>query len=412
MRRCGRRSTPRWRGCSTPAGSSSGRRARPSSASWPPRRRARTRWRWPTAPRPSSSRWRRSASAPGDEVVTSPLTAAFTALAIAARGRPARLRRPRSRDPQRRARRGRGARSRRARRPSCPSTSTAIPPTSTRCWTWRATRGMPVVEDACQAIGARYKGRRVGALSGMGALSFYPDQEPGRAGRRRRGPGQDAAVRGAAAPAAQRRPERPLPARDRRASTAGSTRCRPRSCAWACATSTRGRRAGAASPTATSRELGGHGARAARGAAVRGAGLPPLRGAPPAARRAGRGALKERGIGTLIHYPIPLHLQPAFAGTGRRPGDFPVAETAAREILSLPLYPEMTDAQVDAVDRRGARAVAGSLCLNIVPAAAGASLRRSILFLVPGLALPGPASGARTATRWPLDEAALPRRRR
>ena len=56
-------------------------------------------------------------------------------------------------------------------------------------------------------------------------------------------------------------------------------------------------------------------------------------------------ALKERGIGTLIHYPIPLHLQPAFAALGGRPGDLPVVEKAAAEILSLPLYPEMSDEQ-------------------------------------------------------------------
>ena len=78
--------------------------------------------------------------------------------------------------------------------------------------------------------------------------------------------------------------------------------------------------------------------------------LPPLRGAPPAARRAG-GRAQERGIGTLVHYPIPLHLQPAFASLGGRPGDFPVAEKAAAEILSLPLYPEMTDEQARAVAR-------------------------------------------------------------
>jgi dTDP-4-amino-4,6-dideoxygalactose transaminase len=60
-------------------------------------------------------------------------------------------------------------------------------------------------------------------------------------------------------------------------------------------------------------------------------------------------ALGERGIGTLVHYPIPLHLQPAFAALGGKPGDLPVAEAAAREVLSLPLHPELTDDQVRAV---------------------------------------------------------------
>jgi dTDP-4-amino-4,6-dideoxygalactose transaminase len=56
--------------------------------------------------------------------------------------------------------------------------------------------------------------------------------------------------------------------------------------------------------------------------------------------------LAERGVGTLIHYPLPLHLQPAFASLGGKPGDCPVAEQAAHEILSLPLYPELRDEQV------------------------------------------------------------------
>ena len=59
--------------------------------------------------------------------------------------------------------------------------------------------------------------------------------------------------------------------------------------------------------------------------------------------------LAARGVGTLIHYPIPLHLQPALAREGGKPGDFPVAEAAAREVLSLPLYPGLTDAQAQAV---------------------------------------------------------------
>jgi dTDP-4-amino-4,6-dideoxygalactose transaminase len=60
-------------------------------------------------------------------------------------------------------------------------------------------------------------------------------------------------------------------------------------------------------------------------------------------------ALRERGVGTLIHYPIPLHLQPAFAFLGGRPGDRPVAEKASAEILSLPLFPELTDEQARTV---------------------------------------------------------------
>ena len=59
--------------------------------------------------------------------------------------------------------------------------------------------------------------------------------------------------------------------------------------------------------------------------------------------------LQERGISTLVHFPIPLHLQPAFAASGGRPGDLPVAEQAAREVLSLPLYPGLRDDEVERV---------------------------------------------------------------
>jgi dTDP-4-amino-4,6-dideoxygalactose transaminase len=59
--------------------------------------------------------------------------------------------------------------------------------------------------------------------------------------------------------------------------------------------------------------------------------------------------LAERGISSAIFYPVPLHLQPLYAGLGGRPGDLPVAERAAHEVLSLPLYPEMTENQVDRV---------------------------------------------------------------
>lgn len=62
-----------------------------------------------------------------------------------------------------------------------------------------------------------------------------------------------------------------------------------------------------------------------------------------------RKALSEAGVETGIHYPIPLHLQPAYASAGHGSGSFPVSEALAREGLSLPIDPEMTDEQVDYV---------------------------------------------------------------
>lgn len=60
-------------------------------------------------------------------------------------------------------------------------------------------------------------------------------------------------------------------------------------------------------------------------------------------------ALSARGIQTGLHYPVPVHLQPAYADLGYSAGDFPESELAAGEVLSLPLYPEMTDESVAAV---------------------------------------------------------------
>jgi len=59
--------------------------------------------------------------------------------------------------------------------------------------------------------------------------------------------------------------------------------------------------------------------------------------------------LEANKIGCALHYPLPLHLQKAYAHLGYEPGDFPVAEKAARECLSLPIYPEMTDEQIQRV---------------------------------------------------------------
>ena len=59
--------------------------------------------------------------------------------------------------------------------------------------------------------------------------------------------------------------------------------------------------------------------------------------------------LQAEGIQTGLHYPIPVHLQEAHADLGHKAGDFPQSEAAANEVLSLPMFPEMTPTQVEQV---------------------------------------------------------------
>jgi dTDP-4-amino-4,6-dideoxygalactose transaminase len=61
--------------------------------------------------------------------------------------------------------------------------------------------------------------------------------------------------------------------------------------------------------------------------------------------------LKERGVASTVYYPVPLHLQPLYALLGGKPGDLRVSERAAREVLSIPLHPEMTREQTERVAR-------------------------------------------------------------
>jgi dTDP-4-amino-4,6-dideoxygalactose transaminase len=59
--------------------------------------------------------------------------------------------------------------------------------------------------------------------------------------------------------------------------------------------------------------------------------------------------LNEKGVGTGLHYPVPLHLQKAYANKGYKEGDFPVTESVAKRLLSLPMFPELTKEQIEYV---------------------------------------------------------------
>jgi dTDP-4-amino-4,6-dideoxygalactose transaminase len=204
-------------------------------------------------------------------------------------------------------------------------------------------RKLLVVEDACQAIGACYKDRPVGSIAGVGALSFYPTKNLG-------GIGDGGAVL-VNDPA--------LVERVRQLRNGGqSDRYRHEIAGM----NSRLDELQAAILRTKLEKLDGWTTRRRALAALYGrelAGLPlRLPVEQPYARAVSHlyvvrhprrealaESLKARGIATLIHYPIPLHRQPAFADIVAPQASLPVVEAATREILSLPLYPEMTDAQ-------------------------------------------------------------------
>lgn len=212
--------------------------------------------------------------------------------------------------------------------------------------------GLPVVEDAAQAHGALLDGRRAGALGDVASFSFFPGKNLGAYGdagavvsrdpeictrvRRLRDHGRDR----------KEKFDHGMVGRNSRLDTLQAAVLNvklPHLDAW----NTR-RRAIAARYTerlagvvSTPVEIPGsesvyH--------------LYVIQLPPPVDREALRSELRARGIATGLHYPRPVHLHGGMRqALGLSPGAFPVAEAVAGRILSLPIYPEMSDAQVEAV---------------------------------------------------------------
>jgi dTDP-4-amino-4,6-dideoxygalactose transaminase len=209
--------------------------------------------------------------------------------------------------------------------------------------------GLPVIEDAAQAIGSEYHGRRAGSMGQYGCFSFFPSKNLGAAGDGGMVVAQDAAVaeklRMLRNHGMQPKYYHSLIGGNFRFDTLQAAVVNvkfPHLDAWS-----EGRQSNAARYRRLFDEAGLLGDEVVR--------LPvesPHRRhiynqfvirVPQ--RDALLEYLKKCDVGVEVYYPVPLHLQKCFAYCGHHEGDFPVSEAAAKETLALPIYPELSDEQ-------------------------------------------------------------------
>lgn len=208
--------------------------------------------------------------------------------------------------------------------------------------------GIKVVEDAAQAHGSRYKGRRVGSLGDVACFSFYPTKSLGACGDAGMIITSDKAIY-----------EKALMLRDYGRKGRYEHKIK--------GTNSRLDTLQAVVLNAKLKHLDQWNEMRAKNAAYYAELLAPVKEVITpmtksdrthvfqtyAVRVANRDQvmenLKAKGIGALIHYPIPLHLQEAYSDLGYKKGNFPVAEKTANEILSLPMFPHMVREQVEVV---------------------------------------------------------------
>jgi dTDP-4-amino-4,6-dideoxygalactose transaminase len=210
--------------------------------------------------------------------------------------------------------------------------------------------GIPVIEDACQAHGAEYRGRRAGSMGRLGCFSFYPGKNLGAAGEGGAVTTDDEGLahrlRLLRDWGAEHKYDHQMLAFNYRLDALQASILRVKLAhleEW-----TEVRREIAAGYREQLARLPG---RELTTVAERGdvRHVYHVFAVRSPQRDALRDALEEQGVQTGIHYPVPVHLQPGYAELGYQAGDFPVAEQAATEVLSLPIYPELTVEQRDQV---------------------------------------------------------------
>jgi dTDP-4-amino-4,6-dideoxygalactose transaminase len=210
--------------------------------------------------------------------------------------------------------------------------------------------GLPVVEDACQAHGAEYKGRKAGSVGDVGCFSFYPGKNLGALGEA-----------GAAVTNNAELKQKMDVLRDH----GQSRKYHHTVVGW------NGRMDGIqgaalsvklkklAQGNANRRSHAEHYTRLLKGLdeIILPSTLPErthvfhIYAIRAPKRDDLMAALAKDGIGCGIHYPIPVHLQEAYRSLGLGRGTFPVAERCANEFVSLPMFPELTPGQVETVGR-------------------------------------------------------------
>jgi dTDP-4-amino-4,6-dideoxygalactose transaminase len=207
---------------------------------------------------------------------------------------------------------------------------------------------LPVIEDACQAHGAEYKGRTAGSMGAAGAFSFYPGKNLGALGEAGGTVTNDSVL------AAKIQTLRDHGQKTKyhhsmigwNARMDGIQGAALRLKLRTLAAGNAARRSHAARYTAS---LSGTNGISLPYVASYGVPVFHLYVVRVANRDNVLAELGKRGISCGIHYPKPVHLQEAYASLGYSRGSLPITERCADEILSLPMFPELTDAQVDAV---------------------------------------------------------------